>query len=80
MTLPSIHLAITPPGGAELWIILLIIVLLFGAKKLPDLARSVGQSMTEFRKGTQMGEDEDAERDRETDDRTPRERGRDQER
>jgi sec-independent protein translocase protein TatA len=33
-----------------LLIILLIILVLFGAKKLPDLARSLGQSMKEFRK------------------------------
>jgi sec-independent protein translocase protein TatA len=37
-------------GGPDLLIILLIILVLFGAKKLPDLARSLGQSMKEFRK------------------------------
>jgi sec-independent protein translocase protein TatA len=37
-------------GGPDLLIILLIVLLLFGAKKLPDLARSLGQSMNEFRK------------------------------
>jgi sec-independent protein translocase protein TatA len=37
-------------GGPDLFIILLIVLVLFGAKKLPDLARSVGQSMNEFRK------------------------------
>jgi sec-independent protein translocase protein TatA len=36
---------------AQIYIIILLIVLvLFGAKKLPDLARSLGQSMNEFRK------------------------------
>ncbi|GAA1399074.1 Sec-independent protein translocase subunit TatA [Pseudonocardia kongjuensis] len=34
----------TPPGPTQLLIILLVVVLLFGAKKLPDLARSVGRS------------------------------------
>lgn len=34
----------TPPGPTQLLIVLLVIVLLFGAKKLPDLARSVGRS------------------------------------
>jgi sec-independent protein translocase protein TatA len=38
-------------GGPDLFIILLIVLVLFGAKKLPDLARSLGQSMSEFRKG-----------------------------
>jgi TatA/E family protein of Tat protein translocase len=37
-------------GGPDLFIILLIVLILFGAKKLPDLARSLGQSMNEFRK------------------------------
>ncbi len=39
------------PGGPELLIILLIIVLLFGANKLPELARSTGQAMGEFQRG-----------------------------
>lgn len=35
----------------ELVIVLLIILLLFGAKKLPELARSIGESAKEVRKG-----------------------------
>ena len=41
----------TIPGGAEWLIILVIFVLLFGAKKLPELSRSVGQSITSFKQG-----------------------------
>jgi len=37
-------------GGPDLFIILLIVLVLFGARKLPELARSLGQSMNEFRK------------------------------
>jgi sec-independent protein translocase protein TatA len=37
-------------GGPDVLIILLIVLILFGAKKLPDLARSLGQSMNEFKK------------------------------
>lgn len=37
-------------GGPDLFVILLIVLILFGSKKLPDLARSLGQSMNEFRK------------------------------
>lgn len=48
------------PGGPELAIILFVIILLFGAKKLPELAGSVGQSLKEFRKATKEA-DEDAE-------------------
>jgi len=39
------------PAGPELLIILAIVVLLFGANKLPDLARSSGQAMGEFKRG-----------------------------
>lgn len=38
-------------GPQELLIILLIVLLLFGAKKLPELARSLGKSAAEFKKG-----------------------------
>ena len=38
-------------GTLELIIIFLVILLLFGGKKLPELARSVGDSMKELRKG-----------------------------
>lgn len=39
------------PGGWEVIIILFILLLLFGAKKLPDLSRSIGRSLGEFKKG-----------------------------
>ncbi|PSP80043.1 twin-arginine translocase TatA/TatE family subunit [Halobacteriales archaeon QS_1_68_20] len=56
--------AITPlfiPGGLgppELVVILLIFVLLFGANKIPKLARSTGEAMGEFQKGRQEVENE----------------------
>jgi sec-independent protein translocase protein TatA len=37
-------------GGPDLFIILLIVLVLFGAKRLPELARGLGQAMNEFRK------------------------------
>ncbi|SEO35598.1 sec-independent protein translocase protein TatA [Halogranum amylolyticum] len=46
------------PGGPELLIILLVLVLLFGANKIPKLARSTGQAMGEFQKGREEVEDE----------------------
>ncbi len=38
-------------GTQELLIILVIVLVLFGANRLPDLARSLGSSMKEFKKG-----------------------------
>ena len=37
-------------GGPEMIIIFVVILLLFGAKKLPELARGIGKSMGEFKK------------------------------
>lgn len=45
-------------GGPELVIILVIVLLLFGAKKLPDLASSMGRSIKEFRKASAEPEDD----------------------
>jgi sec-independent protein translocase protein TatA len=45
--------------GQELLIVLLIVLLIFGARKLPDLARSIGASAKEFRKGIEEGSTED---------------------
>ncbi|WP_121822812.1 twin-arginine translocase TatA/TatE family subunit [Halostella salina] len=46
------------PGGPELVVILLIAVLLFGANKIPKLARSTGEAMGEFQKGREEVEQE----------------------
>jgi sec-independent protein translocase protein TatA len=40
-------------GLLEIVLILLVILLLFGAKKLPELARGIAQSAREFKKGLQ---------------------------
>ncbi len=46
------------PGGIELAIILLLVVLLFGANRLPELARATGRSLGEFHKGREAVERE----------------------
>ncbi|MFB6149955.1 MAG: twin-arginine translocase TatA/TatE family subunit [Halobacteriales archaeon] len=46
------------PGGMELAVILLIAVLLFGANKIPKLARATGQAMGEFQRGREEIEQE----------------------
>lgn len=39
-------------GGMEIIIVLMVILLFFGAKRIPELARGIGQGMNEFRKAS----------------------------
>jgi len=51
-------------GGSELIIALVIILLLFGAKRIPELAKGLGSGVREFRKGTRgEGEVEEEKKD-----------------
>ena len=47
-----------PMGTEWLWIIIIIGVLFFGAKKIPELARTLGKSKGEFEKGKMEGDKE----------------------
>ena len=53
----SLHLLIGMPGPTE-WIIILVIGLLIFGRRLPELARSLGKSVVEFKKGIRNIEDE----------------------
>jgi len=44
-------------GGWEVILILAVVLLLFGAKKLPELARGVGQGIKEFKKASRVDDD-----------------------
>ncbi|HEY7203159.1 MAG TPA: twin-arginine translocase TatA/TatE family subunit [Methylomirabilota bacterium] len=46
-------------GYQELLLILVIVLILFGAQRLPDLARSLGSSVKEFKKGVNELKDDD---------------------
>ena len=41
------------PGITEMWPILVVVLIFFGAKKLPGLARAMGSSVSQFKKGLQ---------------------------
>lgn len=43
-------------GGPDVLIILVIVLFIFGGKKLPELARGLGQAMREFTKAKDQGE------------------------
>ena len=45
-------LLFTIPGGSEIFIILVIILLLFGGRKIPELMRGLGKGMKEFKDAT----------------------------
>ncbi len=42
-------------GWGEIIVVLLVLVLLFGAKRVPELARALGRSLSEFKKGREQG-------------------------
>jgi sec-independent protein translocase protein TatA len=51
-------LAVPSIGWPELLLILAVLLLLFGARKLPDMARSLGRSTKEFKAGMKDGAEE----------------------
>jgi sec-independent protein translocase protein TatA len=40
-------------GATEILLVLLVVLLLFGGKRLPELARAIGKGLAEFRRATQ---------------------------
>ena len=51
-------LAFFAPGPWQMVILLVIILLLFG-NRIPDVAKSLGKGITEFKKGVKAGEEDD---------------------
>lgn len=47
-------------GGPEVWLIGLLALLFFGASRLPGVARSLGQSVNEFKAGIRQGKEDEA--------------------
>ena len=56
-------------GAGEIILILLVVLILFGAKKIPELAKGLGKGMSEFKKGLKEVETEIKEADK-TEDKT----------
>lgn len=55
MSMNLLPFAIGIPGGMELWVIVGVVVLLFGGAKIPQLMRGVGQGVGELKKGLDEG-------------------------
>ena len=47
--LPSITFLLAMPGGSEWILIIIVILLMFGGKKIPELMRGIGKGMNEFK-------------------------------
>jgi sec-independent protein translocase protein TatA len=54
----NIILALGLPSGPDLFVLFLIVLVLFGAKRLPELARGLGQGIKEFKKAKDEFDDE----------------------
>ncbi|NLX24547.1 MAG: twin-arginine translocase TatA/TatE family subunit [Lentisphaerae bacterium] len=61
------------PGGSEMFLVFLVILLLFGAKKLPELSRSLGKSLSEFKKGQREGAESDDDEPKKVDSKSDKE-------
>jgi sec-independent protein translocase protein TatA len=57
-------LLIWAPGGWELIIILVIVLILFGANRLPQLAKGMGESIRNFKQGMAEAEAEEEKKDK----------------
>jgi sec-independent protein translocase protein TatA len=51
-------------GLTEIILVLLIIVLLFGGRKIPELFKGIGQGMKEFKKASKMDGEDDKEKEK----------------
>lgn len=49
------HLLALGLGGQEIWIVLIVVLILFGGKKIPELMRGVGKGVGELQKGIDEG-------------------------
>jgi sec-independent protein translocase protein TatA len=46
-------------GATEILLILLVVVLLFGGRKIPELLKGIGQGMKEFKKASRLDDETD---------------------
>ncbi len=47
-------------GATEIILIILVVVLLFGGRKIPELMKGIGQGMKEFKKASRVEDDSDS--------------------
>jgi len=59
----TLHILLGILGTTEIIIILVLVLLLFGGRKIPELMRGMGRGVREFKKG--MNEDDNSDKDKE---------------
>ncbi len=55
----SCALTLAMIGLNELWPIAIVVLVLFGARKLPELAHAMGSSINQFKRGLDAGKDDE---------------------
>lgn len=58
-------------GATEILLILFVILIFFGAKKIPELAQGLGKGIREFKKATREIEDDTSDASKKIDDKSP---------
>lgn len=51
-------------GATEIGVVVILVVILFGAKRLPEVGRSLGEGIREFKKSTHGMMDEESDKDK----------------
>jgi sec-independent protein translocase protein TatA len=59
------HVILFSLGPTEIILIVAVLLLLFGGRKIPELMRGLGQGMKEFKKASKAGDEEDLTKDKE---------------
>jgi sec-independent protein translocase protein TatA len=70
---PAFNLLLAMPGGSEWILIVIVVLLMFGGKKIPELMRGIGKGMREFKdaKDSVKNEMEEGMKEKDTKDTTP---------
>jgi sec-independent protein translocase protein TatA len=60
MDIMNINMLLFTLGPTEIILIVAVVLLLFGGRKIPELMKGIGQGMKEFKKASRAAEEEDA--------------------
>ncbi len=61
----NLNIVLFALGPTEIILILVVVLLLFGGRKIPELMRGLGQGMKEFKKASKAGDEEDPTKEKE---------------